>query len=301
MTESALEWLALARGTLDRVAERRRDEAWIAERWADPGTRVVVVEKGRTLVDEEPALILLTPDQAPEGERYLLGLDEKMTAYFAVSAPLPAIEGASAIDLRRVGAQLSDRDATLLTQAIALDNWHATHRHCPRCGARTESTAAGHVRICPADGSEHFPRVDPAVIMAVLDEHDRILLGRSPAWPPPMMSVLAGFVEPGESLEQAVAREVYEEVGLTVDRTVYLGSQPWPMPRSLMLGYFCYAADTPLRTDPEEIAEARWFTREELKAATESGETMLPGRVSIARQLIERWYGGSLPGDWTRR
>lgn len=303
MSESVLEWLALARGTLDRVAERRRDETWIDERWADPRTRVLVVgDGGRALVDPEHALVLLPPDEAPDGERYLLGLDEEGVAYFAVSAQPPPVEGAAVLDLRGVGALLSDRDATLLTQAVALDNWHATHGHCPRCGARTEPAAAGHVRICPADGSEHFPRVDPAVIMAVVDDDDRILLARGPAWPEPMMSVLAGFVEAGESVEQAVVREVREEVGLAVDRLGYLGSQPWPLPRSLMLGFRCRVAGAPdLRPDPAEIAAARWFGREELRAALAAGTARLPGRVSIARQLIERWYGGPVRQGPARR
>lgn len=299
-----LEWLALARGGLDRVADRREDERWLAGRWADPATRVLVVDRGRALVrdGERPELILLAPQAAPEGERYLLGVDDNQTAYFAVCGPLPVIEGARAAGLRGVGAVLGDRDSALLTQAVALANWHATHTHCPRCGAPTRPARAGYARVCSADGSEHFPRLDPAVIMLVRDEHDRLLLGRAPAWPEPMMSVLAGFVEPGESLEQAVAREVREEVGLAVGEIAYLGSQPWPLPQSLMLGFFCRTADGGrLRPDPAEIAEARWFTRPQLLRALEEKEIMLPGRVSIARQLIERWYGGPLPDSWEHR
>ncbi|SEF84597.1 NAD+ diphosphatase [Thermomonospora echinospora] len=304
--QTPLEWLALARGGLDRVTDRRGDDAWIAERWADPATRVLVVERGqaliRTLTSDggAPELILLPPGEAPEGDRYLLGVDDG-TAYFAVSAALPAIEGTDTTDLRRIGAVLGDLDSALLTQAVALQNWHAAHTHCPRCGVPTDPAKAGHTRICPADGAEQFPRLDPAVIMLVQDGRDRVLLGRAPVWPQPMMSVLAGFVEPGESLEQAVAREVHEEVGLVVGDIAYLGSQPWPLPQSLMLGFFCRAAgDQDLRLDREEIAEARWFTRAELVEAAERRDVLLPGRVSIARQLIERWYGGRLPGSWSR-
>lgn len=298
VTEGSLGWLALARGALDRVGERRRDEAWLAETWADPGSRVLVIEKGKVLIRPEPALVLLPPDQAPEGERYLLGVDTDGTAYFAVSAPLPVIEGTEAAGLRTTGALLSDRDAGLLTQAVALQNWHETHTHCPRCGALTTVASAGHTRICTVDGSEHFPRTDPAVIMLVHDG-ERILLARSAAWPARRVSILAGFVEAGESLEQAVAREVHEEVGVRVRDCRYLGSQPWPLPRSLMLGFFARADDgQELRVDGEEIKSARWYTREELAAAAESGEVLLPGRISIARQLIERWYGGELPTDW---
>jgi NAD+ diphosphatase len=295
--EETLGWLALARGSLDRVGERRRDDAWLAERWTDPRTRVLVVERGKALVRADPALVLLPPDQAPDGERYLLGVDDDV-AYFAVSAPLPAIEGSEAADLRRVGALLRDRDAGLLTQAVALQNWHETHRHCPRCGAPTTPASAGHTRICTNDGSEHFPRTDPAVIMLVHDD-ERILLARGGNWPQRRVSILAGFVEAGESLEQAVIREVHEEVGLVVRDCRYRGSQPWPLPRSLMLGFFARADEgQELRVDGEEILSARWYTRPELLAATESGEILLPGSVSIARQLIESWYGGGLPGDW---
>ncbi|MCW2948793.1 MAG: diphosphatase [Actinoallomurus sp.] len=293
-----LGWLALARGTLDRVGERRRDDAWVAEAWADPCSRVLVVEQGRALVRPNPALVLLSPGQAPEGERYLLGVDPGGVAYFGVSSPLPAIEGTEAADLRAMGAVLSDRDAGLLTQAVALQNWHDTHTHCPRCGARTTIASAGHTRICTADGSEHFPRTDPAVIMLVHDD-ERILLARSARWPAGRVSILAGFVEAGESLEQAVVREVREEVGVTVRDCRYLGSQPWPLPRSLMLGFFARADEgQELRVDGEEIKSARWYTRPELLAAAESGEILLPGTISIARQLIESWYGGGLPGDW---
>jgi NAD+ diphosphatase len=296
--ESTLGWLALARGALDRVGERRRDDEWLAKAWADPRTRVMVVERGKALVRPEPALVLLSPEEAPEGERYLLGVDEEETAYFAVSAPLPVTEGTEPASLRAVGARLSDRDAGLLTEAVALQNWHDTHTHCPRCGAVTVPASAGHIRVCTVDGSEHFPRTDPAVIMLVHDD-ERILLASSHKWPARRMSILAGFVEPGESLEQAVAREVREEVGVTVHECRYLGSQPWPLPRSLMLGFFARAHDgQDLRVDGDEIKSARWFTREELRAVAESGEVGLPGRISIARQLIERWYGDELPGEW---
>ncbi|WP_344590706.1 NAD(+) diphosphatase [Actinomadura vinacea] len=293
-----LEWLALARGTLDRVAERRRDKEWVGAAWADPRTRVFTIEGGRALVsyDPGPGLVFTSPGQAPEGERYLLGVDDEGVAYFAVRGELPAIEGAERAGLRRVGALLGDQDSGLLTHAVALEHWHATNRHCPRCGAPTELTAAGHVRVCPADKSEHFPRVDPAVIMLVRDDADRVLLARGPSWPEDRRSILAGFVEPGESLEQAVAREVREEVGLEVGDIRYLGSQPWPLPQSLMLGFFARAEGVQeLRPDPEEILDAAWYTRDELKEAIESGRIVSPGPLSIAAQLILRWYGGPLP------
>ncbi|MER7501856.1 NAD(+) diphosphatase [Nonomuraea pusilla] len=312
--------LLLARGTIDRSSALRADEQWLKRAWNDPSTRVLVIDNGHTLVrrngDGVEAVLFGSAD-APEGERFLLGL-ELGVAYFAVAAPLPGVprgdlngrvtvpislsdtpEGEPvAAGLRQVGGLLGDRDAGLLVHAVALEAWHTTHGHCPRCGARTEVRAGGHIRVCPDDGSQHFPRVDPAVIMLVRDADDRCLLARGPQWPEGRLSILAGFVEPGESLENAVVREVAEEVGVTVVNPRYLGSQPWPFPRSLMLGFFADATTTALTPDAEEIAEARWYSREELAAALESGALRLPPPVSIARRLIETWYGDHLTGDW---
>ncbi|WP_433327430.1 NAD(+) diphosphatase [Spirillospora sp. CA-294931] len=298
MTEAPLEWLALSRGTLDRVSERRKDDAWVASAWDDRRTRVLVVKAGRSLVtrDPSPELVLVPSGRAPEGERYLLGIDDDGVAYFAVVGELPVIEGAEDAGLREVGVLLGDRDSGLLTHAVALEHWHATHRFCPRCGAPAEMAAAGHVRVCSTDGSEQYPRVDPAVIMLVRDDRDRVLLARGPSWPADRRSILAGFVEPGESLEQAVAREVREEVGIEVTDVRYLGSQPWPLPQSLMLGFFARAVgDLELRPDAEEILDAAWYTRDELRAEIEAGRLVAPGPLSIAAQLIMRWYGGALP------
>ncbi|MGP4029632.1 NAD(+) diphosphatase [Actinomadura sp. 3N407] len=298
MTDGPLEWLALARGTLDRVALHRRDDAWLDAAWTEPETRVLVVQDGRALVTYEPspALVFVPAEQAPDGERWLLGVDDDGTAYFGTSGPLPAIEGTRPSGLRRVGALLNDRDSGLLTHVVALEHWHRNNRYCPRCGAETRTASAGHVRVCPEDESQHFPRVDPAVIMLVTDDADRILLARGPQWPADRRSILAGFVEPGESLEQAVAREVKEEVGVPVRDVRYLGSQPWPLPQSLMLGFTARAdGDVPLTPDPEEILDAAWYTRGELRTAIDAGDIVAPGPLSIAAQLIMRWYGGDLP------
>ncbi|MFI9594043.1 NAD(+) diphosphatase [Nonomuraea sp. NPDC052265] len=312
--------LLLARGTIDRSSALRADDRWLEKAWADPGTRVLVIDNGHTLVrrsGDEVHAVLYAPADAPPGERYLLGV-EGGAVYFAVAAPLPGTPAGdlngrvtmpmSLTDtpegrpvpagLRQVGGLLGDRDAGLLVHAVALEAWHATHQFCPRCGARTTVQAGGHVRVCPQDSSQHFPRVDPAVIMLIRDEDDRCLLARGPQWPEGRLSILAGFVEPGESLEYAVVREVAEEVGVNVVNPRYLGSQPWPFPRSLMLGFFADATTTTLTPDADEIAEARWFSREELVAALRSGEVRLPPPVSIARRLIETWYGGELLGDW---
>jgi NAD+ diphosphatase len=201
--------------------------------------------------------------------------------------------------LRQVGPLLSDRDAGLFTHAVALANWHARHTHCPRCGALTVPAPAGHMRRCPVDGSEHFPRIDPAVIMLVTDDEDRCLLAHNSTWPPRRVSILAGFVEAGESAEQAVAREVREETGIAVTGIRYVGSQAWPMPQSLMLGFRAEAGHgQQITVDGKEIAEARWLTRAELAAEVAAGGLLLPPPVSIAHQIIQSWYGGPLPGIW---
>jgi NAD+ diphosphatase len=309
---SPLGRLALARSTVDRATERRTDTAWVAAAWADPRTRVLVVSDSQALVRSAgngPELVLLSPADAPEGTRFLLGVDDGGVAYFGVSGVL-GTEGTvrseennvKPMSLRQVGAVLSDRDAGLMTHAVALAYWHDTHTHCPRCGAPTVPAPAGHLTTCPVDGTEHFPRLDPAVIMLVTDPEDRCLLARNAAWPQRRMSVLAGFVEPGESVEQAVAREVFEETAITVGQIRYLGSQPWPMPRSLMLGFQAFAAGAQqIVVDEEEIGEARWFTRAELRASIDEGELAIAPSSSIARRLIEFWYGGELPdgpGAW---
>ena len=303
--------LALSRSTVDRATLRRADGAWVEAAWADPGSRVLVVSDSQTLVrfvDGRPELVFVSSAEAPEGTKFLLGVDTDDVAYFGVSVPGGVSRVRSGEDdvqpmsLRQVGALLSDRDAGLLTHAVALANWHDTHTHCPRDGTPTVPAPAGHLTTCPADGSEHFPRLDPAVIMLVTDPDDRCLLARNALWPEGRMSVLAGFVEPGESAEHAVAREVFEETAITVGHIRYLGSQPWPMPRSLMLGFQAAApAGQRITVDAEEIGEARWFTREEMLAAIGTGELALAPTSSIARRLIEFWYGGELPdgqGSW---
>ena len=301
--------LALSRGEVDRSTARRNDAAWLAAAWVDPGTRVLVVDDGQALVrsgDGPAELVFVAPHQAPEGVRFLLGTDADGVVYFGVdgSLPLPDVgpvpgAGVQPISLRQAGPLLSDRDAGLMTHAVALGNWHEVHTHCPRCGAVTEPELAGHSRRCVVDGSEHFPRLDPAVIMLVTDPDDRCLLARNALWPERRVSILAGFVEPGESAEQAVAREVHEETGITIEDARYVGSQPWPMPHSLMLGFRARATGSlEIKVDSDEIAEARWFSRDELRASIASGEIRLPPPVSIAHRIIESWYGTDLGGAW---
>jgi NAD+ diphosphatase len=276
---------ALSRATVNRDAASRDDEAALAEAW--PTARVLVVDDGRALVsDDRPELVLVEAADAPEGDRLYLGRDDE-ASYFAVSAQLPRRLGARPQGLREVGALLGDRDAGLLVHAVGLANWHATHTHCSRCGAPTTSAKGGSIRRCTVDGSEHFPRTDPAVIMLVTDGRDRCVLGRQAIWPAGRYSTLAGFVEPGESAEHAVAREVEEETGIAVRDVAYRGSQPWPFPASLMLGYraICDADAQPVARDGE-LEDARWFTKDELRAGK---GTLLPTPVSIAWHLISDW------------
>lgn len=224
-------------------------------------------------------LAAVLPEQEP-------GADHDVDVRLAVDVDWTSLRTLDAPDLEQ----------GLAVEAIALARWHAVHTHCPRCGTATEVTQGGWVRHCPTDGSSHFPRTDPAVIMAITDADDRLLLARGPQWAPGRRSVLAGFVEPGEGLEQAVARETAEEVGVVLDpdSVEYLGSQSWPFPASLMLGFRARATTTQLVLQEDEIAEAGWFTRAELAAALADGELSSYSRNSIGRALIEDWFGGPL-------
>ncbi|QLQ11754.1 MAG: NAD(+) diphosphatase [Nocardioidaceae bacterium] len=281
----------------DRAGGRRTDAAWLEEVWADPATRVVVLASGRFPLNDDSQVRWISPEQAPDGDRLFLGLVDGVP-YFAVEAGEDAIDTTRTWEgLRKVGQLLSAQDAGLLIHAIALAEWHQAHRHCPRCGGALIQTDAGHAMRCAQCDRQHFPRTDPAVIMLVTDG-DRALLGRNQAWPPGRFSTLAGFVDPGESLEQAVAREVLEEVGVEVADVTYFGNQPWPFPASLMVGFFARAVGGEIDVDGAEISEARWFTREELRAQAEDGTIKLPSGISISRALIEAWYGAELPGEW---
>jgi NAD+ diphosphatase len=249
---------------------------------------VVIDDQGRALIsdDSDGPHLAFTDDGDPE---FFLGVDGDGVAYAATIGALRPRIGARPMGLGEVGALLDDRDAGLLTHAVALANWHATHTHCPRCGAPTEPVLGGSVRRCAADGSEHFPRTDPAVIMVVHDGGDRCVLGRQPSWPPGRFSTLAGFVEPGEAAELAVVREVAEEVGLAVTDVAFRASQPWPFPSSLMLGFWARATDDTITLDGSELAEARWLTRDEIRREA----VLLPPPVSIAWRLITDWLESS--------
>lgn len=291
-----LDNLLLARGAVDRAAEFRGPQG---DALLEASGRLLAVGRGAVLCEPDGSPAWFGPQHpALEGREVLfLGVHEDL-AFGAVRVDDPselAQSGQQVRTLRELGVGLSDADAGLAVTAIALDNWHRTHVRCPRCGAATDPAKGGWVRICRDDASEHFPRTDPAVIMLVIDPADRALLGRQAVWPEHRYSTLAGFVESGESAEAAVVRESFEEAGVTIDFSVYLGSQPWPFPCSLMLGYHAFSVDDRIQPDGAEIVDARWFTRSELLDAITSGDVILPPQISIARRLIERWYGAELP------
>jgi NAD+ diphosphatase len=310
LTVTLLDTLMLARSGVDRMAERRSDDAWIAGLRSDPASRLVCVHAGGAPVQQDDAgvhLVLrsVTDTDAPPDDVTFLGVDPDDVAYFVEHVPDRECHGHQEWgELRTVGSRLDDRDAGLLVTAVALDNWRGGHQRCPRCGALTITQQAGWSRRCASCETQHFPRTDPAVIVLVKDEDDRALLGRQGRWEEGWFSTLAGFVDPGESAEAAVRREVQEESGVVIgahpDDVEYLGSQPWPFPASLMLGYHARAVQTDIEVDGEEIAQARWFSRAELVAECEAGTVRLPPDISIARRLIERWFGAELPGDWSR-
>jgi NAD+ diphosphatase len=287
--------IALSVHSHDRAGTRRTDQAWLDEVWADPATRVVVLAKGQFPIGEGGAVEWRSPGDVPGGRRLFLGLQDDLPHFAVITDDLDA--GHDWANLRQAGPKLSKADAGLLIHATALAEWHRAHQHCPRCGGRLVPLDAGHVLKCESCERQQFPRTDPAVIMLVTDG-ERALLGRQSAWPDGRYSTLAGFVDPGESLEQAVVREVREEVGVDVTDVTYFGNQPWPFPSSLMVGFFARATTTEVNVDGAEIEDARWFTREDLKKQAEAGTLLLPSGISISRSLVEAWYGGSLPGQW---
>ncbi|MGZ6753327.1 MAG: NAD(+) diphosphatase [Nocardioides sp.] len=290
----------------DRAGVRRGDEEWLDERWADPRSRVLVVS-GTRVRPVDGALEWVAPADAPAGLRVLLGELDGVTHFATVVDPASAPgERSEWFGLRGVLPHLAGGgldEAPLVFHAIGLAEWlHAT-RFCPRCAGPLEPRNAGHELVCTQCGKPQFPRTDPAVIMVVTSgepgsPEERCLLGRQAVWPEGRFSTLAGFCEPGETLEDAVRREVAEEVGVRVGAVEYFGNQPWPLPASLMLGFVGRAESTDITVDEDEIEDARWFTRAEMRAGAEDGSLVLPGGVSISRSLVEHWYGGPLPGQW---
>ncbi|BCT76833.1 NTP pyrophosphohydrolase [Sinomonas cyclohexanicum] len=316
--------LPVSAEVLDRRSADRADADFLRAVVGQPGTLAVLYSQHRALHTGGHLAFLpahLLPAAWLEGLLVYLGRlpQERTTAHAnpgadvvlvvlpepvePVSAVMsePAAEGAGLLPedtnwagFRESGPGLDGVEAGILLEATAIANWHAAHPRCPRCGAATEVVQSGWVRVCPEDGSEHFPRTDPAIIVTVVGPDDRLLLATGARMRSTMFSTLAGFVEPGESLEQAVSREILEEVGVRVAECQYLGSQPWPFPASLMLGFTARTEDTVAQPDGAEVLRARWFTRDELAEAAASGEIALPSSLSISRALIEHWYGGRI-------
>ena len=289
-----------ATGEFNRAVERREDLAWIRERLADPASRLYPVWRLRNFVSdpEAPRALALDAERRAAlleaaSNVVLLGVEEE-TAHFLIDISqldeAAITELGHAVDLRAIGALMPQREGAILAYARGLTYWHDRHRFCGTCGSPTESKAAGHQRQCtnPDCSAVQFPRTDPAVIMRIT-HGDRILMARQAVWPQGMHSVLAGFVEPGESLEDAVAREVYEEVGLRLTRIRYFSSQPWPFPSSLMLGFSAEATSDQFKVDENELESARWMTRPELLDSPEDETFKLPRKDSISRRLIEDW------------
>ncbi len=300
---------------LDRQCEQRSEPGYLAAVLADETHRVMIFHRGRALL-KGPAVAYLSAETLPtlppegtttvylgkalDGHQLPAGTDIVLWVlpYDAEDLTwLPQDGGFGGY--RDAAKELPGADAQIFVLAQAVANWHTTHPRCPRCGSRTEVRFSGWMRRCVADGSEHFPRTDPAAIVAIVGADERILLANNFAWEENRYSTVAGFVEAGESAEEAAVREIAEEVGVHLHTVEYVSSQAWPFPRSLMLGFIGYTNDTAATPDNVEVRAARWFGREELQAAVLKGEAQISHRLSIARDLIEKWYGGRIlePGE----
>ena len=295
--------LPLSRSQLDRAARLRSDQGALDELWVNG--KIIDLLGDRFRIDGAKLALLTSAQvdelekQSAEIERYFLGLDSNQVAYFvAHRGDAPSEYPSGYESLRTIGKSLSDLEIGAAVHALALSLWHQSHRRCAKCGAETISTLGGSVRKCLSCEADHHPRTDPAVIVLVKDKSDRILLGRQRVWPPKRFSTFAGFVEPGESFERTVVREVAEECGGSVESMRYLGSQPWPFPASLMIAFEATITNPDsVKADGEEIEEIIWLDRESLKSKVQSEELLLPPKISVARAMIESWYGNSSDVD----
>jgi len=303
--------LPLSRSRIDRDAASRKVPGFLEDVMAKGSTRVVMIWRGEALLaaDATTRLDLVAPQNVP-GDALLIylgttteatrGIPQGTPIVAAVltdeSGPRVCSDMARWVSARTMAHALDDLDSGIVVEALAMANWHQAHLFSPVTGAPTEMDQAGWTRVDQSTGKDLFPRTDAAVIALVTDQHDRIVLGSNALWEARRYSLLAGFVEPGESLEAAVIREVFEESGLVVTNPVYVGSQPWPFPASLMVGFRAEIDETSLaniRPDGTEIIDLRWFSRDELLASLD--DVLLPGRPSIARAMIEDWLGDELP------
>ncbi|MFN3370064.1 MAG: NAD(+) diphosphatase [Sphingomonadaceae bacterium] len=284
--------LGFTGGPLDRADHLRRDEAAIHAARMHPSARFLILHELKPLMNGED-LFWARRSEVPQGPQVFLGLDADGAPRFAVDGTPDDDLPGRPTDARQAGALLGDGRAAIIAQARSLLDWHRRHGFCANCGAPTHMAKAGYSRLCGGCGAEHFPRVDPVVIM--LAEKDGLaLVGRGPRFPTGFFSALAGFVEPGEALEEAVARELHEEAGLVTLSVRYVASQPWPFPSSLMMGAIAAAQGHVLTLDTSEIEEARWVDREEMKAVLRGeGPWQAPPPLAIAHWLLRAWADGA--------
>lgn len=296
-----IEGLGLVGSPLDRADALRRDDEALARLRDDASSRWLALTELRPILDTSGGgcdLLWLARDELPADVPWLfLGLQEDGRACFAAAVPPGTVARGEAMELRPAAMRMPDGRAALLSQARALFAWHERHGHCAVCGARSRVIKGGYQRRCesPTCGADHFPRTDPVVIMLVA-AGDRVLLGRPARLPPRVYTTLAGFVEPGESIEEAVAREVWEEAGVCVTRVRYVASQPWPFPSTLMIGCFAEATFADLRVDTSELEDAAWFTRDDVVAALAgTGPFVVPAPIAIAHTLMRTWVAATMP------
>ena len=277
---------------LDRVDQHRASTEWVAGLWRTEDAQLLKMDAESRFTTNESGDKLRMTRPFVEFDRqrhFLLGLLDGSPIFV-----VEALTQGPVHSLRDVGHQLSDTQRDIAAAATALTNWHRAEPRCPQCGQPTTVLNGGFARFCPVTETQYFPRTDPAVIVAIVDDQDRLLLGGQDSWPDGRVSILAGFVEAGESLEQTVHREIAEEVDVTLSQVRYFGSQPWPFPRSLMLGFAARAKTTEISVDADEIAFADWYSRDRVKSEMAAGTLTLPGRSSIASRLIAAWMDGTL-------
>jgi NAD+ diphosphatase len=288
--------LPLAVAEVDRSAHLRSDEAYIKSAWPNASVLQFISEKFASHSNQLTFVNGASLGEYDSQSDYFLGVNDGENFFLRhISIQTSELEFKS---LREIGSYLSPRDIGLAVHAQGLANWHSKHPRCSLCGGPTAVVLAGAVRRCPADQSEHYPRTDGAIIVLIKDDKDQVLLGRQKVWPKHRFSTFAGFVEPGESFEHCVIREVREEAGVELTKINYLGSQPWPFPASLMIAFEA-VTNTPelARADGDEIEEIRWFSRADMKAAIADKSLILPLEISVARQMINAWYGDGAEKD----
>jgi NAD+ diphosphatase len=294
--------MPLAAKPIDRAAHRRADEAWLERAFTDKAVLILVIRDGAPLIARDGGLVWMGPEAvriAAGSPRLFLGEDKAGAPVFAVELPAAfsldgsLIEGIGEfLDFRQAAARLPEMDANCASTARSLFLWHASHRYCARCGGQNGVIDAGWKAQCAACGAEHFPRTDPVAIMLAVKD-GRALIGRQKFWPPGFMSCLAGFCEPGETIEQAAAREMFEEAGIVCDpaRAEYIACQPWPYPSSLMMGFILPAESDEIHIDANELESARWISRAEMRdiLAGKHAELFCPPPQAIAHHIMKEW------------